>query len=262
MGASAKIEKPLITEEELKSFVEIGEESGTIESDEKEMIHNIFKLNDIEVREVMTPKIKMASLHGDMTLGDAMDFLVSSRHSRFPLYLSDKDKISSILHIKDTIEHIRNQNYGIKLKELGKYPLIVPETKLADDLLNEMKKKRRQIAIVVDEYGIVAGLITIEDLLEEIVGEIYDETDIIEANVKRIDKKTARVKGETSIEELNKKFRMSLDITNGYDTISGYILKEIGRIPEQGEEIELPDFYAIVERLEDSRIAAVTITKK
>jgi len=262
MMGSAKINKPLITEEELKSFVEIGEETGSIEADEKEMIHNIFKLNDIEVREVMTPKIRMSALDGSKTLGESMDMIIGSPHSRIPLFMRNRDKIIGILHIKDTIKHIRNDNFGILLKDIGQEPLIVPETKLADDLLHEMQRQHKHIAIVVDEYGLVAGLVTIEDILEEIVGEIYDENDVVEPMVKMIDKKSARVRGETSIEDFNRKMKLHLTQTNGYDTIGGYILKEIGRIPSQGESVALPEFEATVEKVQDNRIAMVRIVKK
>jgi len=262
LAGTGSSDKPLITEEELKSFVEIGEESGTIEKEEKEMIQNIFKLNDIEVREIMTPKIKMIAIDGGHSLGDEIEFILSSRHSRLPLYKETSDNITGVLHVTDIIHHIKDQNYTVRLNDIARKPYIVPETKLADDLLNEMKQNRTHIAIVVDEYGVTAGIVTIEDVLEEIVGEIYDETDIVESKIKSIDKKTARVQGETSIEEINKKMNMHLDMTNGYDTVSGYILKILGRIPNQGEFVELPEFLATVEKIEENRIVQVKISKK
>lgn len=258
MGTS----KPLITEEELKTFIEIGEETGTIEKDEKEMIHNIFKLNDLEVREVMTPRINMNVVDGNLTLKKAIKQITESRHTRIPLYIESPDKIVKVLNIRDTIKYIRDNKLTVRLKDLAHDPLVVPETKLVDELLKEMQKKIMHLAIVVDEYGVVQGLVTIEDILEEIVGEIYDETDLINKNVVKIDARTARVKGETSIEELNKKFKMRLAIDNGYDTISGYVLKHAGRIPEQGEQMQLPNLNVVVERVDENRLAQLKITKK
>jgi len=254
--------KPLITEEELKTFVEIGEEVGSIEADEKEMIHNIFRLNDIEAREIMTPKINMISIDGNLTLKAALDFIVSSRHSRIPVYEENPDKIIKILNIRETLGFIKDQNLNIKLKNIGNEPLFVPETKEVDDLLKEMQKTITHLAIVVDEYGVVSGLVTIEDILEEIVGEIYDETDIIEKNIVKIGKNTVKVKGETPIEELNRIVKTDIKLTNGYDTISGFVLKHVGKIPEQGEELDLPNFKIIIERIENNRIVQMKLVKK
>ncbi len=263
MGSLGKGDvKPLITEEELKTFVEIGEEIGSIEADEREMIHNIFKLNDIEAREIMTPKINMESIDGDLSLRAALDFIISSRHSRIPVYEDNPDRIIRILNIRDTLRFMKDQNLDVRLKNIGNEPLFVPETKEVDELLREMQKTITHIAVLVDEYGAVSGIVTIEDILEEIVGEIYDETDLIEKNIVRTDKKTLKVKGETSIEELNRYIDTGITSTNGYDTISGYILKQAGRIPEQGEELDLPKFRIIIESIENNRIVQVKIVKK
>ena len=254
--------KPLITEEELKSFIEISEETGSIEKDEKEMIHNIFRLNDLEVREIMTPKINMETIDGDKTLKSQMKKILQSHHSRIPVFEETPEKIIGILNIRDTLVNIKENNLNVKISKLSKRPFVVPETKQVDDLLKEMQKKIKHIAIVVDEYGTISGLVTIEDILEEIVGEIYDETDIIEENIIKLDKKTAKVKGETSIEEINKTMKTNITLSNGFDTISGYILKELGKIPEEGEDISLKEFNIKVEKVENNRISQVRLSKR
>ncbi len=263
MGGLGKGEaKPLITEEELKTFVEIGEEVGSIEADEREMIHNIFRLNDIEAREIMTPKINMESLDGELTLRSALGFIIRSRHSRIPVYEGNPDKIIKILNIRDTLRFMKDQNLDIKLRNIGNEPLFVPETKDVDELLREMQRTINHIAVVVDEYGVVSGVVTIEDILEEIVGEIYDETDIIEKNIVRLDRRTFKVKGETPVEELNRMIKTDIPLTNGYDTISGYILKAAGRIPEPGEELDIDGLKITIESIENNRIVQVKIEKK
>jgi len=254
--------RPLITEEELKSFVEIGEETGSIEKDEKEMIHNIFKLNDLEVREVMTPKINVESIELNNKLKDVVDLVTTSVHSRIPVYDENPEKIVGVLHIKDTLKYLKDRKLDVKISVIMQKPLVVPETKDVDDLLREMQNKAKHMAIVVDEYGTVAGIVTIEDILEEIVGEIYDETDVIEKNIVKIDKKTARVKGETSIDEVNRMLKTKLKMTNGYDTISGLVLKKLGEIPAQGDEVELKNMKIVVERVVENRISQVRIMKK
>ena len=168
MGIGPK-NKPLITEEELKSFIEISEETGSIEKDEKEMIHNIFRLNDLETREIMTPKINMETIDGNRTLESQLKQILNSHHSRIPVFEETPEKIIGILNIRDTLVNIKDNKLNIKIKELSKKPFVVPETKQVDDLLKEMQKKIKHIAIVVDEYGVISGLVTIEDILEEIV---------------------------------------------------------------------------------------------
>jgi len=263
MGRMAKGKKqPEITEEELRSFVEIGAEAGTIESDEREMIHNIFRLNDLEVREIMTPKINMQTIDGDSFLRNVLDYLTSSRRSRIPVYQGAPDKIIGIIIVRELLSKIKDQNFDIPIRDLMRPALIVPGTKKVDDLLKEMQKKIQHISIVVDEYGVVTGLVTIEDILEEIVGEIYDESDLIEQNILKLDKSTSRVKGETSIDELNRVLKVDLEMSNGYDTISGYVLKEVGRIPNQGEKIELPEFTVHIDKVKDNRIAELKLVRK
>ncbi len=254
--------KPEITEDELKSFVEIGEKAGTIESDERKMIHNIFRLNDLEARDVMTPKINMKTVNGESSLRDILDFVMQSRHSRLPVYDKNPDSITGIIVVRELLNRLKNQELDMRVKDMALPALFVPETKKIDELLREMQKKIQHLAIVVDEYGVICGLVTIEDILEEIVGEIYDESDLIEENVIKIDKNTSRVKGETSIEELNRILKTDIPVSDGYDTISGYVLKHAGRIPKEGEVFDLPEFRIHITRVENNRIAEVRLVKK
>ena len=261
MGATRQ-NKPLITEDELKSFVEIGEETGSIESGEKEMIHNILRLNDLIAKEIMTPRINMEMLDIDLTLKEAMTDILNSSHSRIPLYEKTPERIVGILFIRDTLAAIKEQKLDEQLRALAKKPLVVPETKEVDDLFRQMQKQIQHIALIVDEYGSVVGLVTIEDILEEIVGEIYDETDIIRSNIVKLDKTSARVRGETPIEEVNRFLKTTIQSTDEYDTISGYVLKALGRIPEQGEEIEVQELVIVVEKVEHNRIVELKLLMK
>ena len=255
-------EKPIVTEEELRSFVEVGGEIGSIEKEEKEMIQNIFRLNDLEVREIMTPRINVQSVDPRVKLEDILDMVTEARHSRFPVIQEKPEKVTGILNIKDTLSRIREGRTRVLVRSLAKRPFFVPESKKVDVLLREMQKKVQHIAIVVDEYGQWSGLVTIEDILEEIVGEIYDETDLIEENVLKLNKRTAKVKGETSIEELNKKLKTRLATEDGYDTVSGYVLKHAGRIPKEKEVLELPDLCVEILSVKENRIALLKIMQR
>lgn len=178
-----------------------------------------------------------------------------------PVYIDSPDKIIGVLVVRELLNRLKNQDMDMQIKDLALPSMIVPETKRVDDLLKEMQKKIQHLVIVVDEYGVVSGLITIEDILEEIVGEIYDESDLIEENVIKLDKNTSRVKGETSIEELNRVLKTEVLGSDGYDTISGYVLKHIGRIPTEGEVFELPEFKVHIIRVENNRIAELKVIK-
>ncbi|MGM5482222.1 MAG: hemolysin family protein [Nanobdellota archaeon] len=248
---------PLITEEEIKSFVNMGEEIGSIEKDEKEMINNIFKMNDIHIKEIMIPKLNMISVNGQVKLESVMRKVISSGHSRIPIYEGEKDNIVGILYTKDILREAAKNNTTKKIIDLSRDCFFVPETKRADLLLQEFQKKKVHIAIVINEYGDVSGLVTLEDVLEEIVGEIYDETDKIEQSIRKLGPKTYEIKGETSLEEIKRVTFRKIYTKNDVATISGYILKKLGKIPQKGEKIKQKKFSLIVKEVKDNRISKV-----
>lgn len=251
-----------ISEEEIKMMVDVGEEKGTIESGEKEMINNIFEFNDRVVSEIMIPRTQVYALDMDLTISEAIDMLnEDTRYSRVPVYDENIDNIKGIVYLKDMLLTQKNKN--TKLKNIAREAIYILESIYVDDVFKELKKNKKQIAIVVDEYGGTAGIVTMEDILEEIVGEIYDEYDIEECKYKKIDNNTFLLEGEMPIYEVEK--LLGVDLPEGdYDTISGYLLFELNRIPndkEKGIIIETDKVNYKIERIKGNRIISVKACK-
>jgi putative hemolysin len=229
---TGKIKKtPTVTEEELMTFVEVVEEEGEIKEEEKELIHNIFEFDDTNAYEIMTPRADMYVVDVDDEL--RVDEIVKSGFSRIPVIRGDIDHVVGILNIKDLFMRHATANAPLNVRELMQPPYFVPENKKLDSLLRQFKRRKSHLAIVVDEHGGVAGLITLEDVLEEIVGEISDETDKVEARIVRLKNKEWIVLGKTDVEEVNEKIPMEIPESKEYDTFSGFVLNQIGKIPRK-----------------------------
>ncbi|TKJ16950.1 hemolysin [Candidatus Woesearchaeota archaeon B3_Woes] len=252
-------EKPKMTEEDIINAVEIGEEIGELEPQEKKMINNIFKFNDIEVKDIMTHRTEMFSLDEETKLSDMMDKIKEGFYSRIPIYSKTKDNIKGILLLKQIIPYL-NKNTNIKIKKIMMKPLFVPETKKIDHMLEDFKKKKTHIAVVVDSKGGVSGIVTIEDVIEEIVGDIYDEKDIVHKKINRLNKNTYLVHGDSEIKLVNKLLRLRLSQKD--EVLSEYILRRIGKIPEQGQEIKLTNGKFVVDKVLNNRIELVKYIKK
>ena len=255
-------EEENVSEEEIKMMVDVGEEKGTIETGEKEMINNIFEFNDRVVSEIMIPRTQMYALNMELTINEAINMLnEDTRYSRIPVYDETIDNIKGIVYVKDML--LTNKNWNTKLKNIVREATFVLESLYVDDVFKELKKKKKQIAIVVDEYGGTAGLITMEDILEEIVGEIYDEYDIEEFKYKKIDNNTFLFDGEIPLYEVEK--ILEIDLPEGdYDTLSGYLLFELNRIPndkENGIVIETEKVNFKIEKIKRNRILKVKACK-
>lgn len=251
-----------VSEEEIKMMVDVGEEKGTIEKGEKEMINNIFEFNDRVVSEVMVPRTQVYALDMELTISEAVDMLnEDTRYSRVPVYDENIDNIKGIVYLKDML--LTPKNWNTKLKNIAREATYVLESVYIDDVFRELKKNKKQIAIVVDEYGGTAGIVTMEDILEEIVGEIYDEYDIEESRYKKIDNNTFLLDGELPIYEVEK--LLGVDLPEGdYDTISGYLLLELNRIPndkEKGIIIETDKVNYKIEKIKGNRIISVKACK-
>ena len=227
-------EEEQVSEEEIKMMVDVGEEKGTIETGEKEMINNIFEFNDRLVSEIMIPRTQVYALDMELTISEAIDLLnEDTRYSRVPVYEENIDNIKGIVYLKDMLLTQKNKN--TKLKNIAREATFILESIYIDDAFKELKKSKKQIAIAIDEYGGTAGIITMEDILEEIVGEIYDEYDVEESKYKKIDNNTYMLDGELSIHEVER--ILEIDLPEGeYDTISGYLLMELNRIPNDKEK--------------------------
>ena len=251
--------KSRVTEEELMTFVEVVEEEGGIEEEEKELIHNIFEFDDTSASEIMTPRADMFVINVDEALD--VEAIIRSGFSRIPVIEENIDHVIGILNIKDLFMHQVASSNQIDARRVMNEPYFVPENKKLDHLLQEFKKRKQHIAIVVDEHGGVSGLITLEDALEEIVGEIIDETDKVEPHIVKLNKNEWRVLGKSEIDDVNEELNMDIPDTKEYDTFSGYILEQIGRIPQEKEDIELGDFIVTVNQMDGTRIKEYIVKK-
>ena len=256
-------EQEIVTEEEIKMMVDQGEENGTIEEEEKELINNVFEFNDITVSEIMTHRTDIFAVDVNMSGEEVLQKIIEDdcKHSRIPVYEETIDEIIGILYVKDLIKNVNKKSF--KIKNIMKEAYFVSQSKLINELFRELQKNKKQIAIIVDEYGGTAGLITMEDILEEIVGDIYDEYDDIEEEYEKIDDNTYILSGSMPIYDVNK--LMGVEIPEGdYDTLSGYLQEELGRIPEEEENpiIETKDLIFKIEEYEDRRILKVKVCRK
>lgn len=256
-------EEESVTEEEIRMMVDVGEEKGTIDKEESEMINNVFEFNDKVVSEIMVPRNDVYAVDMNLSVSKVIEMLSEDpdfRYSRIPVYDENMDEIKGIVYVKDIL--LTDKNKNIKIKNFVKDAYFVPETMSVNKLFEALRKKRRQIAIVVDEYGGTAGIVTMEDILEEIVGEIYDEYDLVEKNFEKIDENTYLISGGMSVSDVEK--LLDIDIPDGdYDTISGYLIEELGRIPGEKEKpvVETKDANYKVEEVEDRRIIKIKVCK-
>ncbi len=231
----------VVTEEELISTVEEAAESGVLEADEVEMIQNIFEFDDKEVKDIMTHRTNMIAVDADWTLEAAMKFMLNEIYSRFPVYEDSVENIIGIVHLKDVLKVFVSGNAGKmqqKIRSITRKPFFVPDTKSIDSLLEDMQKKKFHMAFAIDEYGQTAGLITLEDILEEIVGDIQDEYDQEEEDIVSVEENVYLVKGTTTLEDLSKE--LERDLTDeDCDTLSGLMVTELGYIPSEGEKFSM-----------------------
>ncbi|MBN1931260.1 MAG: HlyC/CorC family transporter [Desulfobacterales bacterium] len=250
---ASKIKKtPSLTEEELMTMVEVVEEEGEIKAQEKKLIYNIFEFDDTNASEIMTPRADMFTVGADQKL--EFNTLIESGFTRIPIIEGNLDNVIGIINIKDLFRHQVKSKEAPNIQKIMVKPYFIPENTKLDKLLQQFKKRKHHMAIVVDEHGGVAGLITLEDVLEELVGEISDETDKIEPHIVKLKNKEWLVLGKSDIDEVNEKIGMNIPESKDYDTFSGYVLHKIERIPEEKEEIFIGNFAVIVKEMEGNRI--------
>ena len=251
-------EEETVTEEEIRMMVDVGEEKGTIDKSEKNMINRVFEFNDKVVSEIMIPRTDIFALDMNMSISEVIEELSEDlRYSRVPVYEENVDNIKGIVYIKDIL--LSKKDKKTRIRNLMKEAYFVPETKRINELFDELRKHRRQIAIVVDEYGGTSGIVTIEDILEEIVGEIYDEYDEVEKTVEKIDETTYLLNGNIAIYEVEDYLNISIE-EGEYDTLSGYLVEKLGRIPnekDKGKLIETEKVIYKLEKIEDKHIEKV-----
>ena len=257
-----KEEKSFDTEEELEILAELGEEKGSLEEEESDMIRSIIKFDDKTVREVMTPRVDILSLPSDASIDDAMDLIAKKQFSKIPLYRENIDEITGIIYAKDLVPYLIGSRPNVKLQSISRNVYFVPEQKPIDDLLNDFKEKKISLAIVVDEWGGTSGMVTLEDIVEEVMGEIRDPYDLEKSPVSQINDENFIVDGKISIYDLEEEIEgMSFPEDRDYDTLGGLILDNLEDIPKQGQSVVHDEWMIKVLDLDGNRITKVQITK-
>ena len=259
-GARVRTDAPMVTEEEIQMIVRRGEEQGVLEQDEREMIHSIFAFGDTVVREVMVPRIDMVCVEDDAPIDAILEVVRTHGHSRIPVYHETIDQIIGLVHVKDLLDALQAGTLDGKVREFVRRAFFVPETKRLDELFREMRRKKAHMAIAVDEYGGTAGLVTIEDLLEEIVGPIQDEYDVEEPPIKVLNERVALVDGRVNVEDVNAALHLALP-AGEVDSVGGFVYSLLGHVPAQGEQVVYDGVELAVERVDGNRIAQVKITR-
>ncbi len=253
-------DNPFVTAEELRTIVAISEQRGTLEEDERDMIDSVMEFGETVVRELMVPRVDMSCLEDTTTVGDAIGAVKEAGYSRLPVYDGDIDHIVGILYAKDLLKLDPETDQDRSIRDVARAPTFTPESKGAGELLKELQHRRIHIAIVVDEYGGTAGLVTLEDLIEEIVGEIRDEYDEDEQLLTVINKTTLLADGMVRLDELAEEVGVGLE-GDGVETLGGYLMDAFGRIPSEGEKLERDGLEFTVEDVEEQRITGVRIVK-
>lgn len=256
---SKKIESGSV-EAELKSLIELGHEEGHVKSEEKEMIENVLQFNDITVREVMTHRNEMRMLDYSFSLKDVMAQIIDDGFSRYPVYEKTRDNIIGLALVKEILVKLYEGKAEEKIANIVKPIPFVTQHKIISELFKELQEKQTHMAIVVNDHGEVVGLVTVEDLLEELVGEIIDESDVKETLIKRIDKNKILVHGKTELKDINRFFHTTLP-GKPTDTISTIILKQIKRFPKQGETVSINRNDLLIIEKSPKEIIKVEITK-
>ncbi len=262
-GVKLHEDSEAVTEEDIREMMDMGEEIGAIEGIQKDMVNNIFEFDDITAAEIMTPRIDVTAVDVEDTLPEALQLAVDNGYSRLPVYEEDIDHIIGILYIKDLLPYVgRNVPKNVTVRTLLRETHFVPDTKKCDELFEEMNAKHLQMAIVVDEYGGVAGIVTIEDLLESIVGNMQDEFDNEEEEITQLDDDSFEVDGTLSIGELEE--LLDTELPEGdYDTVAGFVLDQLGHIPGEGEEaaVQFENLTFTVKEMDDLRIENILVKR-
>jgi putative hemolysin len=254
-----------ISAEELRLIVERGGEQGVLEAEEEQMINAVIELGDRRLHEVMTPRIAIVALPATSSFDDAIDMFVDAGHSRIPVYETSVDDIVGILYAKDLLPFLKSGGDRPALRSLLRTPVFVPESMTIDDLLHEFQRRKVHIAIVLDEYGGTAGLLTIEDLLEEIVGEIQDEYDVEEPLLVKLSEDEARVDGRAAVDDLLDLFdleNLQLEDEDEYDTVGGLVYHRVGGVPSPGDEIHVDGLRLTVESTDGRRVGKVLVVRE
>jgi putative hemolysin len=263
-GVDPNAEEEHVTEEEIRMMVDVGEEKGTIHESEKEMINNIFEFNNKTVSDIMTHRTEIAALPVDTGLSEVIAFFNREKYSRVPVYEENIDNIIGVVHSKYLIRYLSEGGgkEDFSLRHIIQKPYFVPVSKRTDILFKELQQNKTHMAVIIDEYGGTAGIATLEDLVEEIVGNIFDEDDEVEKDMEKLDDNTYLIKGSVSLDEVQEALDVDLPVEE-YETLSGFLIGQMGRIPEKGDQsvIEFNQLGFKVEEVEEKRISRVKVCK-
>ena len=253
---------PPITEEEIKGVIDQGLEEKALEKDEMELVHGALKFDDTVIRSVMTPRTKMFTLNSKMLLFEALPQINQMGHSRIPIYGDTSDDIVGFIHVRDVLKELERDNKMTSLEKIAREPVFASQEKMVSGLLKEMKGRKTHMAIVVDEHGGVEGLVTLEDLLEEIVGEIEDETDLTrQAGFERIDQDTIVTNGDIEIDKINEIFKTKVPEGDDYASLNGLLHERLQDIPQEGDKVEVDELRIIVEKVSKNIPKKIRIEK-
>jgi len=252
---------PGLTEDEIKEVVDQGLKDKAIEKQESELVHGALNFDDIVIRSVMTPRPKMFTLRSKMMLFEALPEINKNGFSRIPVYSENRDKIVGIVHVRDVLKYLEGENKMITLEQVMREPFFVSQEKKVSDMLKEMQGRKAHMAIVIDEFSGVEGCVTLEDLVEEIVGEIDDETDITKSNFQREGSDTIITNGDIEIDEINEIFRTDIPQGDDYASLSGLLHEQLRDIPKEGDKIVIGSLRIIVEKVLDNKPEKIRIEK-
>ena len=250
------------SEEEIKTLISMGAEEGLLESKEEHMLHSVIEFSETTAREIMVPRIDVTAVPGDASLDHIRAFVLESGFSRIPVYQGTVDNVIGVLYVKDVLLHLLEKKPGsAQVRELMRDAYFVPESKKLDDLLAEMREKRMHLAIVIDEFGGTAGLVTLEDVIEEVVGDIFDEYDLRHEPIRKLDPWTAVVDARTHVADVNHALDLEIPEEESYDTVAGFVYQALGRLGKEGEVVHGPGFDLVVEKVTNRRILRARIVK-
>jgi len=252
---------PGLTEDEIKEVVDQGLKDKAIEKQESELVHGALNFDDIVIRSVMTPRPKMFMLRSKMMLFEALPEINKNGFSRIPVYSENRDKIVGIVHVRDVLKRLEDEDKMITLEQVMREPFFVSQEKKVSDMLKEMQGRKAHMAIVIDEFSGVEGCVTLEDLVEEIVGEIHDETDITKSNFQREDSNTIITNGDIEIDEINEIFKTDIPQGDDYASLSGLLHERLRDIPKEGDKIVIGSLRIIVEKVLDNKPEKIRIEK-
>jgi CBS domain containing-hemolysin-like protein len=253
---------PALTGEEIRGIIDQGHRDDALETSERDMVHSALGFDDHVIRSVMTPRTKMFSLQGNVEIFDAADAIHKSGHSRIPIYGENLDDIIGILHVRDILIHLKDVEFHKKkIKDFVRQPIYVSQEKKMSTLLKEMQNKNTHMAIVVDEFGGVEGIVTLEDLIEEIVGEIRDETDPELIPFERIDENTIITNGDIEIDDVNNAFKTNIQHSDDYSTLNGLLHEKLHDIPKVGDVVKISSLSIKIEQVEKNKPTSIRIQR-